>query len=49
LRWHGRLELEARLLTIPDALFALWTVARLPADGEAIGALRKLLKRAARV
>jgi hypothetical protein len=44
LRWHGRLELEATALTLPDAQFGLAALARLPADPEAIATLKKLLE-----
>jgi hypothetical protein len=46
LRWHGRLELEAAALSLPEAQFALAALARLPADPEAIATLRKLLRHA---
>jgi hypothetical protein len=46
LRWHGRLELEATALTLPEAQFALAALGRLSADPEAIATLKKLLKQA---
>jgi hypothetical protein len=47
LRWHGRLEVEARRLNLPESLYALVAVSRLPADPETITSLRKLLRQSA--
>jgi hypothetical protein len=44
LRWHGRLELEARALTLTEAQYALAVLGRLSADPETIAGLRKLLR-----
>lgn len=54
IRWHGRLEVEAQrlrgseaqTLTIPEALFALAALARLPSDPQAHQMLKKLLRQA---
>lgn len=46
IRWHGRLEVEAQVLTIAEAQFALAALARLPADPQAHALLRKLLRTA---
>ena len=46
IRWHGRLEVEAQILTLPEAQFALAALARLPADPLAHGMLKKLLRQA---
>jgi hypothetical protein len=46
LRWHGRLELEARTLTLAESQFALAALAALCAgDRDAIGVLRRLLRK----
>ena len=45
LRWHGRLELEARTLTLEEAQLALSALAYLPAGREEVRALlRRLLR-----
>jgi hypothetical protein len=45
-RWHGRLEAEAPLLTMADAQLALAALAALCAgDREAVGVLRRLVRR----
>ena len=44
IRWHGRLEIEAQMLTLPEAQFALAALARLPSDPQAHAMLRKLLR-----
>jgi hypothetical protein len=46
IRWHGRLEVEAQLLTLPEAQFALAALARLPHDPQAKAMLEKLLRQA---
>jgi hypothetical protein len=46
IRWHGRLEFEAQMLTIAEAQFALAALARLPHDPQAHAMLRKLLRQA---
>lgn len=46
-RWHGRLELEAQLLTLAESELALAALGALRAgDGDAIEILRRLLRRA---
>ncbi len=46
LRWHGRLELEASVLTIKESQLALSALADLPSGGEEVRALlRRLLRR----
>jgi hypothetical protein len=46
LRWHGRLELEASMMTLGESQLALAALASLCAgEREAIGLLRKLLRR----
>jgi hypothetical protein len=46
LRWHGRLELEARALTLTESQFALAALTALCAgDRDAIGVLRRLLRK----
>jgi hypothetical protein len=46
LRWHGRLELEASMMTLGESQLALAALASLCAgDREAIGLLRLLLRR----
>src|SRR2546428_3967254 len=46
LRWHGRLELEASVITMAESQLALAALASLCAgEREAIGLLRKLLRR----
>ena len=45
-RWHGRLELEAAILTIAESELALAALGALRAgDEEAAGILRRLLRR----
>jgi hypothetical protein len=45
-RWHGRLELECALLTLPESQLALAALASLCAgDPEAAAVLRRLLRR----
>ena len=46
IRWHGRLEVEAQMLTLPEAQFALAALARLPHDPRAKAMLEKLLRQA---
>ena len=46
IRWHGRLEVEAQLLTLPEAQFALAALARLPDDPQAKAMLQSLLRMA---
>ena len=46
IRWYGRLELEARTLTLAESRFALAALERLPADPQAADLLRKLLRQA---
>ncbi len=45
-RWHGRLEVEVPTLTLAESRFALAALERLPADPQAAGLLRNLLRRA---
>jgi hypothetical protein len=46
LRWHGRLELEASMMTLAESQLALAALASLCAgEREAIDLLRKLLRR----
>jgi len=44
-RWHGRLELEASMLTLSESQFALAALANLGSGGEA-EVLRRLVRRA---
>lgn len=45
-RWHGRLELEAPILTLPESQLALAALAALCAgESDAVGVLRRLLRR----
>jgi hypothetical protein len=45
-RWHGRLEIEATVMTLAESQLALAALASLCAgEREAIGLLRKLLQR----
>ncbi len=47
LRWHGRFELEASMMTLGESQLALAALASLCAgEREAIGLLRRLLRRA---
>jgi hypothetical protein len=46
LRWHGRLELEASMMTLGESQLALAALASLCAgEREAIGLLQRLLRR----
>jgi hypothetical protein len=45
-RWHGRLELEAQLLTLAESELALAALGALRADLTAIEILRAVLRRA---
>jgi hypothetical protein len=45
-RWHGRLETEAPMLTMPEAALALAAlIALCQGDREALGLLRRLVRR----
>jgi hypothetical protein len=45
-RWHGRLETEAPLLTLPESALALAALLALcHGDREALGLLRRLVRR----
>jgi hypothetical protein len=46
IRWHGRLEVESQMLTIPESVFAISALARLPDDPQAHAMLKKLLRNA---
>jgi len=46
IRWHGRLEIEAPVLTLAESRFALAALERLPADPRAADLLKKLLRQA---
>jgi len=46
IRWHGRLEVEASMLTLAESRFALAALERLPADPRAADLLRTLLRKA---
>jgi hypothetical protein len=46
IRWHGRLEVEAQMLTVAEAQFALAALAWLPDDPQARAMLRNLLRQA---
>jgi hypothetical protein len=46
LRWHGRLELEASMLTLEESQFALAALARLRVDPHAAALLKTLLRQA---
>jgi hypothetical protein len=46
IRWHGRLELEAKALTLAESRFALAALERLPADPQLAESLRRLLRHA---
>jgi hypothetical protein len=43
-RWHGRLELEASLLTLAESQLALAALANLGSNGETIKILRRLVR-----
>jgi hypothetical protein len=45
-RWHGRLELEAQLLTLAESELALAALGALRVDPSAIEIVRRLLRRA---
>jgi hypothetical protein len=45
-RWHGRLEIEAQLLTLAESELALAALGALRADPTAIEILRAVLRRA---
>ena len=46
IRWHGRLELEARMMTLEESQLALAALASLCAgDREAVEILRRLVRR----
>jgi hypothetical protein len=44
IRWHGRLEIEARSLTLAESRFALAALERLPRDPRLVDSLRRLLR-----
>jgi hypothetical protein len=46
IRWHGRLEIEAKSLTLAESRFALAAFERLPHDPQLAECLRRLLRRA---
>lgn len=46
IRWHGRLEIEAKALTLAESRFALMALERLPQDPQLADSLRRLLRRA---
>jgi len=46
IRWHGRLEIEARSLTLAESRFALSALERLPKDPQLVESLRRLLRQA---
>jgi hypothetical protein len=46
IRWHGRLEIEARSLSLAESRFALSALERLPHDPQLADSLRRLLRRA---
>ena len=46
IRWHGRLELEARTLTLPESLSTLAALVALGSgDREAVDVLRRMLRK----
>jgi hypothetical protein len=45
-RWHGRLEVEAQLLTLAESQLALAALGALRADPSAIDIVRAVLRRA---
>lgn len=45
IRWHGRLEIEAKALTLEESRFALAALERLPRDPQLVECLRRLLRR----
>jgi len=46
IRWHGRLEIEARSLTLAESRFALSALEHLPKDPQLAESLRRLLRQA---
>src|SRR5579862_2819099 len=46
IRWHGRLEAEAKSLTLDESRFALAALERLPKDPQLVESLRRLLRQA---
>jgi hypothetical protein len=46
IRWHGRLSIESQMLTIPESVFALGVLSRLPHDPQGHAMLKKLLRQA---
>jgi hypothetical protein len=44
IRWHGRLEIEAKCLTLAESRFALAALERLPRDPQLVESLRRLLR-----
>jgi len=46
IRWHGRLEIEAKTLTLAESRFALSALERLRHDPQLVESLRRLLRRA---
>jgi hypothetical protein len=46
IRRHGRLEIEAKSLTLAGSRFALAALERLPRDPQLVESLRRLLRRA---
>lgn len=46
IRWHGRLEVEAKSLTLAESRFALSALERLPHDPQVVESLRRLLRQA---
>ena len=45
IRWHSRLEVEAKSLTLAKSRFAPATLERLPHDPQLVDGLRRLLRR----
>jgi len=46
IRWHGRLEIEAKTLTLAESRFALAALERPPHDPQLVDSLRRLLRQA---
>ena len=46
IRWHGRLEIETKALTLAESRFALAALERLPHEPQLIESLRRLLRQA---
>lgn len=46
IRWHGRLEIEAKSLTLAESRFALAALERLPKEPQLLESLRRLLRQA---